>query len=78
MEQAETTDKYKIAMKEATSMYQNEQDAVKEALEQGDRIFKQMTGQQIAELVNAKYATNIQDLTIRMQVFDGKAGLTFS
>jgi hypothetical protein len=76
IEKAETTDKYKTAMKEATIMYQNEQDAAKEALAQGDGIYKKMTGRYIAELVNAKYETNIQDRTIRKQVSEGKAGLS--
>jgi hypothetical protein len=76
IEKAETTDTYKAAMKEATIMYQNDQDAAKEALAQGDGIYKKMTGRYIAELVNAKYDTNIQDRTIRKQVSEGKAGLS--
>jgi hypothetical protein len=76
IKKAETSDKYSIAMKEATIRYQNEQDAAKQALEEGDTLYKKMTGQQIAELVNAKYATNIQDRTIRKQVANGKAGLS--
>jgi hypothetical protein len=76
IEMADTTDNYKTAMKEATIMYQNEQDAAKEALAQGDEIYKKLTGRRIAELVNAKYHTNIQDRTIRKQVSEGKAGLS--
>jgi hypothetical protein len=75
IEKAETTDTYKTAMKEATIMYQNDQDTAKEALAQ-DEIYKKMTGRSIAELVNAKYGTNIQDRTIRKQVSEGKAGLS--
>jgi hypothetical protein len=52
-------------MKEATVMCQNEQGAAKEAPAQGDGICKKMTGRHIAELVNAKHDTNIQDCTIR-------------
>jgi hypothetical protein len=77
VKKAETFDKYKTAMKEATLMYQNVKDAAKEAVSQGDDgIYKQMTGRDIAKLVNAKYDTNIQDRTIRKQVSDGKAGLS--
>eukprot|EP00978_Attheya_sp_CCMP212_P037343 scaffold175154_cov35-Attheya_sp.AAC.1 len=75
IEKAETTDKYKTAMKEATIMYKNELDAAKEAVAQ-DGIYKKMTGRAIAELVNAKYDTNIQDRTIRKQVSEGNAGLS--
>jgi hypothetical protein len=78
IEKAEKTEKYKTAMKEATIMYQNELDAAKKAVAQGDAggIYKKMSGRDIAELVNAMYDTNIQDRTIRKQVSEGKAGLS--
>eukprot|EP00978_Attheya_sp_CCMP212_P010758 scaffold26224_cov63-Attheya_sp.AAC.3 len=61
-------------MKEATIMYQNEQDVAKEAvaqnLQENDRTIY------IAELVNAKNDTNIQDPTIRKEVSEGNAGLS--
>eukprot|EP00978_Attheya_sp_CCMP212_P037342 scaffold175153_cov54-Attheya_sp.AAC.1 len=56
-------------------MYKNELDAVKEAVAR-DGIYKKMTGRTIAELVNAKYDTNIQDRTIRKHVSEGNAGLS--
>jgi hypothetical protein len=78
IEEAETTEKYKIAMKEATLLYQNELESAKKAVSQGDAggIYKKMSGRDIAELVNTKYDTNIQDRTIRKQVSEGKSGLS--
>jgi hypothetical protein len=76
IEKAETTDKHKTAMKEATIMCQNEQEAAKEALARGVGICKKMTLPEVAELVNAKHDTNIQDKTIRKQFSKGKAGLS--
>lgn len=76
IEKADTADKHKTAMKEATIMHQNDQDAAKEAPARGDGIHMKMTGRHIAELVNAKCDTNIQDRTIRKQVSEREAGLS--